>query len=350
MEKNRFVPEDQGRLVTTFLEQFFGRYVEYDFTADLEEKLDLVSAGDLDWKVLLRDFWTDFSAKVGEMGELRTRDVLDALDEMLGPYLFPPKADGSDPRACPKCGSGRLGLKLSRSNPFIGCSNYPECRYTRPFGSAEDAEGGEERELGVDPDTGLTVFLKAGRFGPYVQLGEGEKPKRASLPKGWSPAAMDLEKALRLLRLPREVGPHPEDGAPILAGIGRYGPFVQHNGTYANLSSVDEVFEVGLNRAVAALAEKKAAASARRGGEPTALKDLGAHPADGQPVRVLAGRYGPYVKHGATNATIPKGTDPQALTLEEALALIAEREAKGPAKKPARGRAKAAARKKTAKA
>jgi DNA topoisomerase-1 len=350
MEKNRFVPEDQGRLVTTFLEQFFGRYVEYDFTADLEEKLDLVSAGDLDWKVLLRDFWADFNAKVGEMSELRTRDVLDALDEMLGPYLFPPKEDGSDPRACPKCGTGRLGLKLSRSNPFIGCSNYPECRYTRPFGSAEDAEGGEERELGVDPATGLTVFLKAGRFGPYVQLGEGEKPKRASLPKGWSPAAMDLEKALRLLRLPREVGPHPEDGQPILAGIGRYGPFVQHNGTYANLSSVDEVFEVGLNRAVAALAEKKAAASARRGGEPTALKDLGAHPADGQPIRVLAGRYGPYVKHGSTNATIPKGADPQALTLEEAVTLIAEREAKGGGKKPARGRAKPAAKKKKAKA
>ncbi|HSV03869.1 MAG TPA: type I DNA topoisomerase [Phenylobacterium sp.] len=346
MDRNRFVPEDQGRLVTVFLEQFFGKYVEYDFTAGLEEKLDLVSAGELDWKALLREFWAEFNARVGEMGELRTRDVLDALDSVLGPFLFPPKPDGSDPRACPLCGTGRLGLKMSRSNPFIGCSNYPECRYTRPFGvPGEDGPNPDERELGVDPESGLTVFLKAGRFGPYVQLGEGEKPKRASLPKGWSPAAMDLEEALRLLRLPREVGPHPEDGQPILAGIGRYGPFVQHNGAYANLSGVEEVFEVGVNRAVALLAEKRGAAAARRGGEPTALKELGAHPADGQPVRLLAGRYGPYVKHGATNATLPRGADPQALSLEDAVKLIAEREAKGPGKKPPRGR-KAGGRKK----
>jgi len=345
MEKNRFVPEDQGRLVTVFLEEFFGKYVEYDFTADLEEKLDLVSAGELDWKALLREFWAEFNKKVGEIGELRTREVLDSLDALLGPYLFPPTQDGADPRACPKCGSGRLGLKLSRSNPFIGCSNYPECRYTRPFGSPEDGDGENgDRELGVDPETGLTVFLKTGRFGPYVQLGEEEKPKRSSLPKGWSAAAMDLEKGLRLLRLPREVGLHPEDNQPITAGIGRYGPFVLHAGTYANLSSADEVFDVGVNRAVALLAEKRSTAAARRGGEPTALKDLGAHPADGQPIKVLAGRYGPYVKHGSTNATIPKGTDPAALTLEQAVALIAEREAKGPSKKPARGRAKGGAK------
>jgi DNA topoisomerase-1 len=349
MDKNRFIPEDQGRLVTVFLEEFFGKYVEYDFTADLEEKLDLVSAGELNWKVLLREFWDEFNAKVGEIGELRTREVLDSLDGLLGPYLFPPNPDGSDTRACPKCGTGRLGLKLSRSNPFIGCSNYPECRYTRPFGAPEegDNENGD-RELGLDPESGEMVFLKAGRFGPYVQLGEGEKPKRASLPKGWSPAATDLEKALRLLRLPRDVGAHPEDGTMIVAGIGRYGPFVLHAGTYANLSNAEEVFDVGVNRAVALLAEKRAGANARRGGEPTSLKDLGAHPADGAPIKVLAGRYGPYVKHGATNATIPKGTDPAALTLEEALKLIAEREAKGPSKKPARGRggAKGGAKKK----
>jgi DNA topoisomerase-1 len=347
MEKNRFVPEDKGRLVTAFLEEFFRRYVEYDFTAALEEKLDLVSAGELDWKVLLREFWQDFQAKVGEIGELRISQVLDALDEALGNHLFPEKPDGSDPRACPVCGTGRLGLKSSRYGPFIGCSNYPECRHTRPLAAEVEGEGeSSDRELGVDPETGETVFLKAGRFGPYVQLGEGEKPKRASLPKGWSPAAMDLEKALRLLRLPREIGAHPEDGAPILAGIGRYGPFVQHNGTYANLSSVDEVFEVGVNRAVSLLAEKRGAQNARRGGEPTALKDLGAHPADGAPIKVLAGRYGPYVKHGSTNATIPRGKDPAELTLEEAVALIAEREAKGGGKKPAR---KTAAKKPAAK-
>ncbi|HEY0647013.1 type I DNA topoisomerase, partial [Phenylobacterium sp.] len=240
MEKQRFVPEDKGRLLCAFLEEFFGRYVEYDFTASLEERLDLVSAGDLDWKVLLREFWADFNAKIGEMGELRMSDVLTALDATLGPHLFPEKPDGSDPRACPVCNSGRMGLKSSRFGPFLGCSNYPECRHTRPLTveNGEDAQESGDRELGVDPVTGETVYLKSGRFGPYVQLGEGEKPKRSSLPKGWSAPDMDLEKALRLLRLPREVGNHPEDGKPILAGIGKFGPFVLHDGTYANLSSV----------------------------------------------------------------------------------------------------------------
>jgi DNA topoisomerase-1 len=338
MDKNRFVPEDKGRLLTAFLEEYFKKYVEYDFTADLEERLDLVSAGELDWKVLLREFWTDFIAQVEGIGELRISQVLDALDAALGDHLFPPKADGSDPRACPVCGSGRMGLKSSRFGPFIGCSNYPECRHTRPLAVAEDGEGGEngDRELGIDPATGETVWLKSGRFGPYVQLGDGEKPKRSSLPKGWSPAAMDLEKALRLLRLPREVGRHPEDDKPITAGIGRYGPFVEHAGTYANLSNADEVFDVGLNRAVALLAEKRAGG---RGGrtEAAALKELGAHPADGQPVRVLSGRYGPYIKHGSTNANVPRGADPQSVTLEQAVVLLAEREAKGGGKKkPAR--------------
>jgi DNA topoisomerase-1 len=346
MDKNRFVPEDKGRLVTVFLEAFFRRYVEYDFTAALEEKLDLVSAGELDWKVLLREFWKDFHAKTEEIGGLRTREVLDNLDTALAPFLYPPKSDGADPRACPTCGAGRLSLKTSKFGPFVGCSNYPECRYTRPIGQAEGDADGEsgDRELGVDPDTGEVVWLKSGRFGPYVQLGEGDKPKRASLPKGWSAASMDLEKGLRLLKLPREVGVHPEDGAPILAGIGRYGPFVQHSGTYANLSNVDEVFEVGLNRAVALLAEKRAGGAGRRG-EAQALKELGAHPADGAPVRVLSGRYGPYIKHGATNANVPRGSDPQALTLEQAVALLAEREAKGGGakKKPARAAAKAKA-------
>jgi DNA topoisomerase-1 len=339
MDKARFVPEDQGRLVTVFLEQFFLKYVEYDFTAELEEKLDLVSAGELDWKVLLKEFWQDFFPRTEELGKVGTREVLDALDTALTPFLYPQKADGGEARACPVCSDGRLSLKTSRYGPFVGCSNYPECRYTRRIGANGEGEAGGEngdRELGQDPVTGETVWLKAGRFGPYVQLGAGEKPKRSSLPKGWSPAAMDLEKGLRLLRLPREVGLHPEDGAPILAGIGRYGPFVQHSGTYANLPSVDEVFEVGLNRAVSLIAEKRAAIPGRRG-EAQALKELGAHPTDGQPVRVLSGRYGPYVKHGSTNANVPRGGDPQALTLEQAVALLAEREAKGGGKKkPAR--------------
>ncbi len=350
MEKNRFVPEDKGRLVTAFLEQFFRRYVEYEFTADLEQKLDLVSAGDLDWKALLRDFWTDFHAAVGEIGTLRTTAVLDALNEALGPHIFPDKGDGKSPRACPTCGSGLLSLKTGRRGAFIGCSNYPECRYTRSIAAQDgDDAGTGDRELGVDPESGQTVWLKAGRFGPYVEMAAEPKPKRASLPKDWPAAAMDLEKALRLLRLPREVGPHPEDGKPILAGIGRYGPYVQHNGTYANLPNADEVFEVGLNRAVAVLAEKRAGGGRPQRAAATAIAELGAHPSDGQPVRVLSGRYGPYVKHGATNANVPKGADPATLTLDAAIALLAEREAKGGGKRPTR-RATAAKTKASSKA
>jgi DNA topoisomerase-1 len=355
MDKNRFIPEDKGRLVTAFLEQFFRRYVEYDFTAALEEKLDLVSAGELDWKALLRDFWKDFHAAVGGIGELRTSQVLEALNEALGPHIFPDKGDGTDPRACPTCASGRLSLKTGKYGAFIGCSNYPECRYTRQIATPEGEEKAEssDRELGLDPETGQSVWLKSGRFGPYVELAGGEKPKRASLPKGWPPAAVDLEKALRLLRLPREVGAHPDDGQPILAGIGRYGPYVQHNGTYANIESADEVFDIGLNRAVSVLAEKRAGGSRPGRAAATALREMGAHPADGQPVRILSGRYGPYIKHGATNANVPKGADPQGLTMDEAVALLAAREGKGGGgRKPARtakAPAKAAAAKAPAK-
>jgi DNA topoisomerase-1 len=354
MEKNRFVPEDAGRLVTAFLEQFFARYVEYDFTAGLEEKLDLVSAGQLNWKALLREFWTGFQAAVGEIGELRMGDVLTALDTALAPHIFPPRAEGTDPRQCPTCGDGRLSLKAGRYGAFVGCSNYPECRFTRPIASSTDEEGGQtgDRELGVDPASGNAIWLKQGRFGPYVEEA-ATPPRRASLPKDWPPVSIDLDKALRLLRLPREVGPHPEDGGMIVAGIGRYGPYVQHNGAYANLSSVDEVFEVGLNRAVAVLAEKRSGARGARGAAAAAvLNELGVHPDSGQPVRILSGRYGPYIKLGDTNANVPKGQDPAALTLADALPLLAARAGapksksakarKAPAKKPAAKTATAA--------
>jgi len=346
MEKNRFVPEDAGRLVTAFLEQFFARYVEYDFTADLEEKLDLVSAGDLNWKALLSEFWKDFRIAVSEIGELRMSQVLEALNEALGPHIFPDKGDGGDPRACPTCGSGRLALKTGRYGAFVGCSNYPECRYTRPIagGAAEEQAETADRELGIEPATGAKVWLKSGRFGPYVEAAS-EKPRRASLPKDWPPAAMDLEKALRLLRLPREVGPHPEGGAVILASIGRYGPYLQHSGAYANLGSTDEVFEIGLNRAVALLAEKRAGAGKGRGAS-TTLRELGDHPQTGKPVRLLSGRYGPYVKHESVNANLARGADPQTLTLDAAVALLAAREGKtggkrGGGRKPARAATKA---------
>ncbi len=342
MDKQRFVPEDKGRLVTAFLEQFFRRYVEYDFTAALEEQLDLVSDGKLDWKQFLRDFWKDFHAAVGEIAELRTTNVLDALNEALGPHIFPDKGDGSNPRLCPTCNVGQLSLKTGKFGAFIGCSNYPECRYTRQLGVSEgDGEAeSADKELGLNPATGLAVWLKNGRFGPYVEElaaeGSGDKPKRSSLPKGWIASAMDLEKALRLLSLPREVGKHPDDGKVITAGLGRFGPFVLHDGTYANLENADEVFDVGLNRAVAILADKRAGGGRPQRGAATALAEIGAHPEDGKPVRVLSGRFGPYIKHGDTNANVPKGKDPASITMEEAVALIAERAAKGGGKKPAK--------------
>ena len=330
MDKNRFVAEAAGLLVTAFLERFFSRYVEYGFTADLEEKLDLVSSGDLDWKAVLREFWTGFEAAVGDIGELRMGQVLEALNEVLGPHLFPAKADGADPRTCPTCGTGRLSLKAGRYGAFIGCSNYPECRFTRPVGGTSDdqSEPTGDRQLGMDPATGHEVWLKTGRFGPYVEL-LADPSKRASLPKDWPPGTVDLDRALRLLNLPREVGPHPEDGGMIVAGVGRYGPYVQHNGVYANLANADEVFDVGLNRAVAVLAER-AAGNGRARRTAGSLRELGPHPVSGEAIRVLAGRYGPYVKHGDTNANLPRGADPQTITIEEATALISAREGAAP--------------------
>jgi DNA topoisomerase-1 len=349
MDKNRFVPEDKGRLVTAFLEQFFRRYVEYDFTAALEEKLDKVSAGEMAWKDLLREFWKDFHAAVGELGDIRVTQVLDALNESLGPQIFPDKGDGTDPRVCPTCGTGQLSLKVGKYGAFIGCSNYPECRFTRQLSSpdGEDQAESGDRELGIDPETGKPVWLKVGRFGPYVEEATDDKPKRSSLPKGWEPAALDLEKALRLLSLPRTVGAHPDDGEPILAGLGRYGPYVQHGKTYASVDGIEEVFDVGLNRAVTLIAEKRAGGGRPQRGQAAALKDLGAHPETGDPVKVLAGRFGPYIASGGVNANVPKGTDPANVTMEQAVALLAERAAKSGGKKPAR---KAAAAKTKAKA
>jgi len=347
IDKKRLIPEDKGRLVTAFLEGFFKRYVEFDFTADLEEKLDLISDGKLEWKDVLREFWRDFTAAVTEIKDLRVSEVLDALNELLGPHIFPPKAEGGDPRQCPNCGEGRLSLKVSgKYGAFIGCSRYPDCRFTRQLsqtgnGGPAEASTPEGKLLGHDPDTGLAVTLRTGRFGPYVQLGEAEgdeKPKRASVPKGVDPNTMDLEQALKLLSLPREIGLHPETGKPIVANLGRYGPFILHDGTYANLPTVEEVFSVGINRAVVLLAEKKAGGGKGRfqRAAPTVLKELGEHPAQGGKVQVLSGRYGPYVKHGDVNATLPRGKEPTALTMDDAVLLIAERAAKGPSKGKAR--------------
>ncbi|MDP4824066.1 MAG: topoisomerase DNA-binding C4 zinc finger domain-containing protein, partial [Aestuariivirgaceae bacterium] len=349
LDKKRLIPEDKGRIVIAFLESFFQKYVEYDFTANLEEKLDTISAGDADWKQVLREFWTDFIAAIDGTKELRVSNVLDALNEILAAHLFPPKEDGGDPRVCPSCGSGQLSLKLGKFGSFVGCSNYPECRFTRQIsadgeGSAVPAEG---LLVGTDPETGTNVTRHDGRFGPYVQFGaavEGEKPKRASIPKSLKPEDIDIETALKLLSLPREVGLHPETGKPIVANIGRFGPFVLHDGKYANLDSPEEVYTVGLNRAVDALAQKKDRAP--RGA--TALKELGEHPSGGR-VSVMSGRYGPYVKWDSVNATIPKDMSPDTITLEQGLALIAERAASSGSKSTAKRAAKKAPAKKAAK-
>ena len=327
-EKNRLFPEDKGRIVTIFLLNFFKRYVEFDFTAGLENQLDAVSAGKGNYKELLGKFWDDFSEAISETSELRIAEVLDVLDDALAPQLYPPKEDGSDPRRCPKCGNGQLHLKSSRTGGFVGCGNYPECNFTRPI----SGETNESAERLLGEENGDEIFLKSGRYGPYIQRGEpseeNKKPQRASLPKGWSASDIELEKALKLLSLPREVGPHPEDGQIIEAGIGRYGPFVRHGRTYANLKDPDDVFNIGMNRAVEELA-KKATAGSGRGTASKAIKELGEHPEGGGPVNVMDGRYGPYVKYAKINATIPKGKDPEEITLEEAINLINEKSAKG---------------------
>ncbi|MBI4723795.1 MAG: type I DNA topoisomerase, partial [Rhodomicrobium sp.] len=344
LEKKRLEPEDKGRLVTTFLEAFFKRYVEYDFTAYLEDRLDQVSDGKLDWKEVLREFWRDFLAAVNEIKDLRVAQVLDALNEVLGPHIFPAKADGGDPRLCPLCGKGQLSLKVGKFGAFVGCSNYPECRYTRQLKTGGEGNGEVEAApgdtmLGTDPETGLPVYLKSGRFGPYIQLGEGEngeRPKRASIPRGASAASMSLEYALKLLALPREVGIHPESGKAIMAGFGRYGPYIEHDGKYVKIDA-DEVLTIGLNRAVTLIAEAKTDGKGRAARSSAPLKDLGEHPELGGKVEVLSGRYGPYIKFGKVNATIPKDMAPEAVTMDDAVRLIAARMANGGGakKKPA---------------
>jgi DNA topoisomerase-1 len=359
-EQNRLIPEDKGRIVTIFLLNFFKRYVEYDFTAALEDELDHVSAGEGDYKELLAKFWRDFSAAISETSDLRITEVLDVLDEALAPQLYPPREDGSDPRVCPKCGLGQLHLKTSRTGGFVGCGNYPECTYTRPI-AGEGAEG-DERVLGEDQ--GEEIWLKSGRFGPYVQRGEptpeNKKPPRASLPKakgdylpGWSPDDMTLEKAVTLLTLPRVVGMHPE-GGEVKSNLGRFGPFIMHQmpdeskPVYVNLKDFQDVFEIGMNRAVELLAEKRANPGRGRGSAAKPLKELGEHPQDGGMIAVMEGRYGPYVKWEKVNATLPKDVEPDAVTMDMAVALIAEKSAKAGAKKKAPAK-KAAAKKPAAK-
>ena len=340
LDKRRLYPEDKGRIVVAFLESFFQRYVEYDFTASLEEQLDRVSNNELFWQDLLRDFWRDFTAAVAEIKDLRITQVLDALNDLLAPHIFPPRTDGTGPRQCPGCGEGQLSLKVGKFGAFIGCSRYPECRFTRQLTAGEN--GGADnatRVLGQDPETGVDITLRNGRFGPYVQLGEGskeEKPKRAGLPKELAPADVDLDRAIALLSLPREIGKHPETGEPILAGIGRFGSYVKHEKTYANLETGDDVLNIGLNRAVTLIAEKKLKPGrGPRFGQASPGRPLGDHPDKGGPVVAKSGRYGPYVSHEGVNATLRGDRTADNVTLEEAVALIdARAEMGGGRRKP----------------
>ena len=334
-EKNRLFPEDKGRLVIAFLENYFRRYVGYDFTAKLEDELDDITAGEREWQDVLARFWRDFKAAIEETSELRITEVLEKINEVLEPHLFPPTEDGGDPRLCPNCGAGRLSMRTARSGgAFIGCSNYPECRYTRAFGppgtEAESAIPPEGKNLGQDE--GDNIWVHKGRFGPYVQRGEvteeNKKPPRQSIPKDWPPEDVELQQALKLLSLPRKIGPHPDDGVPIWANIGRYGPYLKYaestsdrGGVNANLEGIEEVWTVGMNRAVELIAAKVASRGGR-GAAAKPLRELGDHPDSGGLVAIMDGKYGPYVKWEKVNATLPKETDPEAVTMEMAVELI----------------------------
>ncbi|MEK9693165.1 MAG: type I DNA topoisomerase [Rhodospirillaceae bacterium] len=323
LDRRRFVPEDRGRVVTAFLSGFFERYIEYDFTAELEDKLDQIAKGDLNWKLVLREFWSAFFSAIKETENLKISDVIDSLDADLGPYFFPKDESGNENRTCPLCKTGRLGLKLGKSGPFVGCSNYPDCSYTSSLSQSGEQDGelgalSLPKLLGEDPETGKEVTLRKGPFGFYVQLGDAEgksKPKRASLIKSLSPGEITLDQALALLALPREIGLHPESGEMISAGIGRFGPYLKLGGAYISLGPDEDILSIGLNRAVTVIQEKPPKKSA------APIKELGPHPEDGKEINIYSGRYGPYVKHGRINASIPKSEKAENLSMERALEL-----------------------------
>jgi DNA topoisomerase-1 len=332
LDGKRFFPEDRGRLVTSFLTSFFERYVDTGFTAGLEEQLDDISGGRADWRAVMRAFWEEFSRAIEETRELKISDVIEAIDQDLGQHFFPAREDGGDPRLCPACQSGRLGLKLGRHGSFIGCSNYPACQYTRRLAINGEDEAGDTlkegvRTLGQHPDTGEDITVRRGPYGIYVQLGEADetdkkkRPRRSSLPRSLAGDTITLEQAVGLLSLPRLVGIHPEMKEPIEAGVGRFGPYVKMGPVFASLDADDDVLVVGLNRAVDVLAKKLAG-----------VRSLGPHPADKEPVAVKRGRFGPYVQHGRIVANVPRGTAMDDVTLADAVALLAERGRPIPAK------------------
>ena len=349
LDRKRFMPEDKGRLVTAFLESYFHRYVEYDFTADLEDRLDAVSAGEVDWKVVLRDFWRDFSSAVDGTSKLRVREVFDKVNDLLAPHLYP---DSGRDRACPVCKEGNLNLRGGRTGFFIGCDAYPGCHYTRAIKQAQKGDVDEifaagPIALGDDIESGLPLTLRKGPYGLYIQLGEAvegdkktKKPKRAGLPADITVEQLDLEMAQKLISLPRLVGDHPESGKTIFAGIGRFGPYVQSESRYFKLESTADALSIGLNHAVSVIADGMSKGGGRRGAN--TIRTLGDHP-DGGDVKILDGRFGPYIKYKKLNATLPKTADPLQISLEDGLALLlakAEKDGQKPAKAKAKTKAK----------
>ena len=318
VEKLRFIPEDRGRIVTVFLENFFKKYVEYDFTAQLEEYLDNVSAGEMEWKKLLGGFWVKFIKNIDAVKPLQISEVIDKIDEVLSFHLFPPREDGSDPRVCPECGKGRLSIKLGKFGAFIGCSNYPECKYTKPLVDTSDEEAaatpqvkpGEEKVIGEM--NGMNIYLKKGPYGFYLQLGEDatattEKPKRSALPKNIAPEELTLEQATRLLSLPFDLG----EG--IQVNVGKFGPYIKQGGKSKSLTGADNIFNITLERAQQILAN---VAERPQG------KSLGINPANKQDIVLMSGRYGPYLKCGKTNYALPKEFKDKEPTLDDALKII----------------------------
>ncbi len=356
LDKRRFTAEALGRIVTAFLMSYFERYVEYNFTANLEENLDKIADGERDWKEELRLFWKDFHAKVEDSKKLTISEVLTHVQELLEPYIFGVGEAAATAKVCPTCKTGSLHLKTGKFGSFLGCSNYPECNFTRQLtgSAAENAEGsageGEEfpRTLGTDPVSGQTVTIRKGPYGVYVQLGEEKKPKRSSIPKGVQHSTVDLEKALTLLALPREVGLHPETNLPIMANNGRFGPYLLHDGKYANLGPEDDILTIGMNRAVTVIAEALEKKKNGGRGAPEPLKDLGAHPESGEKVVILKGRYGAYIKYAGKNITLPKEMEPASVTMEQLLPLLPAAKGKAAAKKKPAAKKKAPAKAKTA--
>ena len=322
LEKNRFVPEDRAILITAFLKGFFSKYIDYEFTAGMEESLDEITSGNVKWTEFLKEFWNGFSSNVGDVTDLRITNVLDNLNDTLKHHIFEKSENNNVSRSCPSedC-KGELSLKVSRFGAFVGCSNYPDCKFTRPISHKKIKEAFEDTILGKDTDTDKDIKLLNGRFGPYVQLGEIEgkdKPQRASVPKGISPSEIDFEKAQYLLSLPREIGEHPESGEKITVNYGRYGGYLSCADKNASLEDNNEIFNIGINRAVDLLANAKPG----RLRSSSEIKTLGEHPDDKKPIKVMKGKFGPYIKYKSVNATIPDQIDPENIEMDEAIDLI----------------------------